>query len=158
MGSSEILACVLSSTLAATVIASIKELILWRLNRKAKKADEKELKEDKLTDQQDDIKEIKNTIKELKDDIKNMQDQISATVKHDKIILRDKIKYLISKYIEYGEITLDEKQAIQHMWHIYHYELGGNGDLDDWMDMLDEIQVKNGISVVHYSHHTTIKE
>lgn len=152
-----LLTCLLSSTLAATVVTSIKELILWFLNRRAKVKDNKEEKNDEVSEilkkQSEKITRIYDKVDTLKDDVSNLKDQMQATVKHDKVILRDKIKYLISKYIEYGEITIEEKQAIQHMWNIYHFDLGGNGDLNDWMDMLEEIPVKSSVNgVLHYPH------
>lgn len=138
-----VLVCIISSAAAAAVITSIKELIIWTLNRKAKLADKKVENEEKSI--QDILQLQQDSIDKLSEKIDKVQSQIDATVQHDKIILRDKIKYLISKYIEYGEITLDERQAIHHMWDIYHYGLGGNGDLDDWMTILDEIPLKEGV-------------
>ena len=46
MESETILVCILSSTLAATVVTSIKELVLWKLNRKAKIEDDGNAQED----------------------------------------------------------------------------------------------------------------
>lgn len=139
-----IIVCILSSTLAATVVTSIKELILWRLNRKAKiedksqKSQNSELKKI-LSDHQESLEKLVNSISDL-------EKKLSLSLENDKIILKDKIKYLVLKYVEVGEITLDEKQAIHHMWSIYHYDLKGNGDLDDFMGMLEEIKIVN--------HHT----
>lgn len=139
-----IIVCILSSTLAATVVTSIKELILWRLNRKAKiedksqKSQNSELKKI-LSDHQESLEKLVNSISDL-------EKKLSLSLENDKIILKDKIKYLVLKYVEVGEITLDEKQAINHMWSIYHYDLKGNGDLDDFMGMLEEIKIVN--------HHT----
>lgn len=139
-----IIVCILSSTLAATIVTSIKELILWRLNRKAKIEDnsqESQTSELKkiLSDHQESLEKIVNSIVDL-------EKKLSLSLENDKIILKDKIKYLVSKYVEVGEITLDEKQAINHMWSIYHYDLKGNGDLDDFIEMLEEVKIVN--------HHT----
>ena len=139
-----IIVCILSSTLAATVVTSIKELILWRLNRKAKIEDKSQ------KSQNSELKKIlsdhQGSLEKLVKSISDLEKKISLSVENEKIILRDKIKYLILKYSEVGEITLDEKQAINHMWHFYHFDLNGNGDLDDFMEMLEEITVVN--------HHT----
>jgi len=145
-----LITCMLSSTLAATVITSIKELVLWILNRRAKVDDDN--KEGKETEIIDILREHQKCIETLSNTITDMQKQIALSVENDKIILKDKIRYLVLKYSEYEEITLDEKQAIQHMWHIYHYGLKGNGDLDDYMEMLDEIPVKYTGSHIHCNH------
>jgi len=113
-----LITCMLSSTLAATVITSIKELVLWILNRRAKVDDDN--KEGKETEIIDILREHQKCIETLSNTITDMQKQIALSVENDKIILKDKIRYLVLKYSEYEEITLDEKQAIQHMWHIYH--------------------------------------
>lgn len=139
-----IIVCILSSTLAATIVTSIKELILWRLNRKAKIEDNSQESQNSelkkiLSDHQESLEKIVNSIVDL-------EKKLSLSLENDKIILKDKIKYLVLKYVDFGEITLDEKQAINHMWSIYHYDLKGNGDLDDFMGMLEEVKIVN--------HHT----
>ena len=151
-----ILTCILSSTAAATVVASIKEIILWFLNRKAKLDDNDQAKKDEscdlkkmIDDQSETLKTHQICLEGLEKSISNLEKKLTLTLENDKIILKDKIKYLVLKYSEYGEIILDEKQAIQHMWNIYHYDLKGNGDLDDYMAMLEEIPV--------VQHHTILR-
>lgn len=139
-----IIVCILSSTLAATIVTSIKELILWRLNRKAK------IEDNSQESQNSELKKIlsdhQKSLEKLVESIVDLEKKLSLSLENDKIILKDKIKYLVLKYVDVGEITLDEKQAINHMWSIYHYDLKGNGDLDDFMEMLEEIKIVN--------HHT----
>ena len=154
--SETVLICIISSTAAAAVVSSVKELILWRLNRKAKLADDK--KENIESEINEKLESQQKSIDKLSEKIDKVQDQMKATVAHDKIILDDKIRYLITKYLEYGEITLDERQAIHHMWDIYHYGLGGNGDLDEWMALLDEIPLKDGVHVYEkHSRETSVQ-
>lgn len=145
-----IITCMLSSSLAATIVASIKELIIWTLNRKAKLADdatESEQQQDEREEKLDDILDKhQKAIDKLTKAVDNLDKKLSVIAESYKIILKDKIHYLVFKYLEYGEITLSEKHAIQHMWNMYHFELGGNGDLDDEMQLLEEIQVKEMIA------------
>lgn len=141
-----IILCLLSSTVAATVVASIKELILWKLNRKAKLEDDNDTQEDTNAELKRILQEHQDCLGNLVKSIENIERKLSLSLENDKIILRDKIKYLVLKYVDYGEITLDEKQAINHMWHIYHFDLHGNGDLDDFMEMIEAVKVVN--------HHT----
>ncbi len=136
-----IIVCILSSTVAATIVTSIKELILWRLNRKAK------IEDNSQESQNAELKQIlsdhQESLEKLVKSIEDLEKKLSLSLENDKIILKDKIKYLILKYADVGEITLDEKQAINHMWHIYHFDLHGNGDLDDLMEMLESIKIVN---------------
>ena len=141
MGLETIIVCILSSTVAATIVTSIKELILWRLNRKAK------IEDNSQESQNSELKQIlsdhQESLEKLVKSIEDLEKKLSLSLENDKIILKDKIKYLILKYADVGEITLDEKQAINHMWHIYHFDLHGNGDLDDLMEMLESIKIVN---------------
>ena len=141
MGLETIIVCILSSTVAATIVTSIKELILWRLNRKAK------IEDNSQENQNAELKQIlsdhQESLEKLVKSIEDLEKKLSLSLENDKIILKDKIKYLILKYADVGEITLDEKQAINHMWHIYHFDLNGNGDLDDLMEMLESIKIVN---------------
>lgn len=141
MGLETIIVCILSSTVAATIVTSIKELILWRLNRKAK------IEDNSQESQNAELKQIlsdhQESLEKLVKSIEDLEKKLSLSLENDKIILKDKIKYLILKYADVGEITLDEKQAINHMWHIYHFDLHGNGDLDDLMEMLESIKIVN---------------
>lgn len=141
MGLETIIVCILSSTVAATIVTSIKELILWRLNRKAK------IEDNSQESQNAELKQIlsdhQESLEKLVKSIEDLEKKLSLSLENDKIILKDKIKYLILKYADVGEITLDEKQAINHMWHIYHFDLHGNGDLDDFMEMLESIKIVN---------------
>lgn len=148
-----LVSCLLSGTAAAAVVVSIKEIVLWLLNRKAKKQDDEEAREreEEREDKQtaDDIIEIMNMLKaqqettqSLISTVDKMQKVLNIYIEDYKLILKDKIKYLVCKYLELGEITLEEKQAIQHMWHVYHYDFGGNGDLDGYMSLLENIPLK----------------
>lgn len=144
MNTEVIITCILSSTLAATIVTSIKELVLWKLNRKAKVEDD--TNEDQHLELKEILSEHQESLEKVVDSVSELEKKLSLSLENDKIILRDKIKYLVLKYVDIGEITLGEKQAIHHMWNIYHYDLGGNGDLDDFMEMLEGIPVVN--------HHT----
>lgn len=141
-----IIVCILSSTLAATVVTSIKELVLWKLNRKAKLEDDGNAQEDTNEELKRILNDHQECLEKVAKSIGDLERKLNLSLENDKIILKDKIKYLVLKYVEVGEITLDEKQAINHMWHIYHFDLQGNGDLDDFMEMLENIKIVN--------HHT----
>ena len=146
MESGEILICILSSAAAAAAITSAKEIIIWVLNRKAKVKDEDKEENDTVQQLKTVLDEHQECLSGILETMKAIQENMSLMKESDKTILKDKIIYLIKKYLEYGEITFEEKLSIQHMWHKYHFDLEGNGDLDEWMELLETIKV------IHSSH------
>lgn len=137
---------ILSSAVGVAIVTTIKELLIWVLNRRAKKADDKDDYESKLEEFKEVIETQQKSINTMIETINALQSKLDLYLDDYKLILKDKIKYLVDKYLEYGEITLEQKQAIIHMWNVYHYDLKGNGDLDDWMSLLESISIKRGQS------------
>lgn len=140
MVTDEIIICVLSSTVAATFVTSIKELFLWRLNRSAKLADEG--KEDKEAIINKKLEEQQEAIKKVSDAVEKLGEKIDVSCRSSKVILQNLIKTLIMSHLEEGEVSFEDRKLIHEMWTIYHYGLGGNGDLDDLMDLFDELPLK----------------
>lgn len=137
---------ILSSAVGVAIVTTIKELLIWVLNRRAKKADDKDDYESKLEEFKEVIETQQKSINTMIETINALQSKLDLYLDDYKLILKDKIRYLVDKYLEYGEITLEQKQAIIHMWNVYHYDLKGNGDLDDWMSLLESIPIKRGQS------------
>ena len=65
---------------------------------------------------------------------------IKALVAAQKVSMIDRIRYLGGKYIQTGEISLEEKETIHEMHQAYR-ALGGNGHLDTVMEEVDKLQV-----------------
>ncbi len=59
-------------------------------------------------------------------------------------ILYDRIRFLGMTYIRAGEISFEDRRIIHKMHGVYHNRLGGNGDLDDLMECVDELPLKQG--------------
>lgn len=140
-----IIALLLSSSLAVTVVTAVKELILWYINRKAEKEDKKDKVSEKLDDldetnskQSGDLQEISNLLKELQKDIKTNDE---VTRKALRLLFGDRIHQLALSYIEKGEITFEEKQSLTHMWECYHYDLKGNGTYNDLMSQVSRLKI-----------------
>lgn len=130
-----IVTCVLSSSVVTTIISSIKEVVLWKFNRKAKLDDDKAEKEE-------DNKDVYTILNKQGKQLKTITEKVESLCECDKLLMQDRIKNLILHYIEVGEITYEERSFIHKMWNNYHYGLGGNGDLDDLMTILDELPIK----------------
>lgn len=143
MDGQTILLCLLSSAFAAAVVSSIKEIIIWKLNRKAKIADDNQKKKEEEILAL--LKKHGDCIEKLEKSIASQEKRLNVYLNDYKLILKDKIKYLVFKYVEAGEISFDEKQAINHMWTTYHYDLEGNGDLDDVMQLLETVPFKKAV-------------
>lgn len=76
-----IVTCILSSTVAAAVVTSIKEIVLWRLNRKAKLED----RGDTLTDRVDTLEttkdEFESSLQEFHSKEKKAETSINSLLK-----------------------------------------------------------------------------
>lgn len=135
-----IVTCVLSSSLAVAIVNGIKELWLWYLNRKAKVDDD--AKKDKKDNIQGQLDDHQDCLQQILASIKTIEDKLNISFTSDRVILKDRIKYIAQHYIKQGYITFEDRKALHEMWHIYHFDLEGNGDLDDVMEMIDELELR----------------
>lgn len=133
-GTLELLGYLLTGATAAAVIKLLDNLIIWHLNRKAKKDDESEA-EEKAQEQQ-----IEKDEKEWK---QHTDETIAALTVGVRIILMDRIRYLGQKYLEEGEVDFDDRRLLNQMHSVYHNTLGGNGDLDILMEEVDDLPLKH---------------
>lgn len=65
---------------------------------------------------------------------------IRALVAAQKVLMIDRVRYLGGKYIERGEITLEDLETLHEMYDAYK-ALGGNGHLDPIVDAVDKLEV-----------------
>ena len=66
-------------------------------------------------------------------------DKLNAIGKGVMLLELDKIKYLGLRFIRDGGITYEDRALLHKMHDNYHKELGGNGDLDQIMEEVDEL-------------------
>ena len=59
-----------------------------------------------------------------------------------KWLLFDRIRYLGLKYIEAGEVDFDQRRILREMHTVYHFGLEGNGDLDNLMEAVGKLPLK----------------
>lgn len=125
-----VLAYLLTGGVAAAGVKLIETLIVWFLNRKAKKNDEEA--ESEKTRQQKKEAEYEDMV---------------ATVKNlktaDRLIMSDRIKYLCRSYLAKGEIEFSDLDDLIEMHSCYHNLLGGNGNLNTLMELVKELPIKN---------------
>lgn len=126
----ELLGYLLTGATAAAVIKLLDNLIIWHLNRKAKKDDDAEAEE------KAEEKKAENDEKEWK---KHTDETIEALAIGVRVILMDRIRYLGQEYIKDGEVDFDDRRLLNQMHSVYHNTLGGNGDLDILMKEVDEL-------------------
>lgn len=126
----ELLGYLLTGATAAAVIKLLDNLIIWHLNRKAKKSDEAEAEE------KAEERKAENDEKEWK---KHTDETIEALAIGVRVILMDRIRYLGQEYIKDGEVDFDDRRLLNQMHSVYHNTLGGNGDLDILMKEVDEL-------------------
>lgn len=70
---------------------------------------------------------------------KVIHDKLNAIGKGVMLLELDKIKHIGLKFIEQGSITYEDRAILHKMHDNYHRELGGNGDLDQIMEEVDEL-------------------
>ena len=123
----------LTGATAAAVIKLIDNLLIWFLDRKAKKADETEA-EGKAKK-----KEVEMDEKEWK---KHTDETIESLAIGMRVILMDRIRFIGQKYLKEGEIDFDDRRLLNQMHGVYHNNLGGNGDLDILMEEVNDLPLK----------------
>lgn len=87
------------------------------------------------------IMQIVNTVvnhKMQKDDTED--ERISAIMGALKVMIIDRIHFLVTSYIARGSVTLDEKETIQKMYLAFK-AVGGNGDCTVPMEELAKLPV-----------------
>ena len=70
---------------------------------------------------------------------KVIHDKLNAIGKGVMLLELDKIKYLGLRFIREEGITYEDRALLHKMHDNYHKELGGNGDLDQIMEEVDEL-------------------
>lgn len=126
----ELLGYLLTGATAAAIIKMIDNLVIWFLNRKAKKNDETEManKAEEAQAEKEESAWKKRTDRTI--------DALAVGVR---VILMDRIRYLGQEYIKDGEVDFDDRRLLNQMHSVYHNTLGGNGDLDILMKEVDEL-------------------
>lgn len=139
----------LSSALGVALVTALKEIIIWKLNRKAHVSDKKDSNDEIHKELQQGINEGYNKLDKLNkrvDKFSNVsniaQEKLEAIAQGTKLLLQEKILSLAMKYIDAGEITYEQRKLIHAMWDVYHHGLNGNGDLDIEMGLIDELPLK----------------
>lgn len=113
----EILPLLLTGAAGAAVIKLADNVIMWALNRKAKREESEDEEEDAV------------------------HKQLKALSTGQKVILLDRIQYLGQCYIFEGAIDFDDRRRLHQMHDAYH-TLGGNGDLNTLMETVDHLPLK----------------
>ena len=62
-----------------------------------------------------------------------------------KWLMYDRIRFLGLHYIEMGSVDFDDRRTLREMHTVYHFGLGGNGDLDNIMQTVDKLPLKQEV-------------
>ena len=131
----KILLSIIGGATGAAIVNALYNRWRFKAERKAKKEDKAEEKRDKTDELQRDFESL---TKQLKD----MDRELSAQSEALKLILLDRIMNLGTKYVQAGEITLDDRTRFHAMYNCYHCGLHGNGDADLIVAAVDELPLK----------------
>lgn len=124
-----VLAYILTGGCAAAGIKLIETLIVWFLNRKAKKSD-------------DEVEKEKQRAKEKEAEYELMVKTVESLKTADRLLMYDRIKHLCRAYLSKGEVDFNDLEDLIEMHGCYHNGLGGNGKLDTLMELVKELPVK----------------
>lgn len=124
----QILGWIISGGVAAAIIKILDNVILWKLNRKAAKADKAAQDEDKKA-------------LEKEQEFEDMKSSVRFLATGQKVILCDRIKHLGRSYLKAGEVDLSDRQDLIEMHEAYH-GLGGNGNLNALMEEILDLPLK----------------
>lgn len=113
----------------AAVIKLFDNVVQWYLQCKATKEDAK-------------ISDDKAELKKIKQWEKNMEDKVNALINADMLIMLDRIRYLGQRYVADNEVDFDDRRILNQMHKSYHDDLGGNGDLDGLMKVVNALPLK----------------
>lgn len=122
MDTKDIIIAILTGGIGAMLVKSIFDILAWYRERRAKKADKKELN--------------------LEERLSTMEEQNKAQSEALKFLLYDRIKFLGQCYIRDEKIDIHDRSILNSMHNVYHKGLGGNGDLDRLMKSVNELPLK----------------
>lgn len=149
---------IVSSTVIVAVITTIKDLILWGLNRKAKKSDDADGENSKLTKLEEKVDSITETLEDqnkadekLAETLDKLAVSIDISLSSSQLLMKDKIKQLTLKYLARGSVSYSEREDVHKMWEMYHYKLNGNGDLNQLMQDLNNLPLEDVQDIVQGS-------
>lgn len=67
-------------------------------------------------------------------------ERMTALITAQKVLMIDRVRHLGKEYIQNGEISLEDKENINDMYHAYK-GLGGNGHLETVMREIQDLKV-----------------
>lgn len=151
----QLIQCIVSSSVIVAIITTTKDLILWGLNRKAKKSDDADGENSKLIQLEEKVDSITETLEDqnkadekLAETLDKLAESIDISLSSSQLLMKDKIKQLTLKYLARGSVSYSEREDVHKMWEMYHYKLKGNGDLNQLMEDLDELPLEDVQDIV----------
>ena len=112
------LGTILLEGVSVAIIGVIGQIILGRISRSDARKDKAEERQDAVSQQ---IASIRTAVM---------------------LLMLDQIKRLGLRYISDGEISYEDRRLLHRMHDNYHNDLGGNGDLNQIMEDVDELPLK----------------
>ena len=88
------------------------------------------------------VKAIIGWLQSKKVNLTALAGTVSKLANAQQISMRDRIKWLAKKYIQAGEIDIDDLAILEEMYSSYH-DLGGNGYIETVMTCVRSLPVKD---------------
>ena len=120
-----VLQSIASGTTVGVLMVGVNALKAWRDKKKASQS----------TDEAEWKKMVETALETLTDNDSSMKFV-------QKIIMKDRVRYLAKKHIGEGAISLSDRAGLVEMHECYHDALGGNGELNDLMNLVKDLPIK----------------
>jgi len=141
----KIFTILLGSSVLVAIITLIGNIVMFKLNRKAKKEDDTNEKESKIIETN---KKLDKVLKNQDDQAQKMEkviNELGNVTEGTMILLKKEIEDDAAKCISAGKIKLKTREELHTMHSVYHNKLHGNGGLDSVMEAIDELRVDSDI-------------
>lgn len=128
---------ILGGSIGLSLVEGIKAGVAYVVKRRDEKKDRAEEKEDKAAEEEARISKLEEAFEE-------MQTSQQTLLECQRYVLYDRLQYLSRKYLEQGDILIEDKTNFYNLHHAYE-NAGGNGDFDEViLPAIDKLPLRKG--------------
>lgn len=138
----KLLALLISSSVMVAIITFISNVVMWKLNRKAKLEDDHNKQKNTFEYFDKQINRVIDNQKNMSKEVETISEKLNNMTEGQMILLRKEIENEAIKYINKGVIRLEARRDIHDMYSIYHTKFNGNGGISSIMEVVDSLPVE----------------
>lgn len=131
-----------SSSVIVAIITFISNVVMWKMNRKAKIEDDTNKQKDTFEYFDKQINKVMDSQKTMSQGINKLSGKLNNVTESQMILLRKEIENESMKYIAKDAIRLESRRDIHDMYSIYHNKLNGNGGIESIIEVIDQLPIE----------------